>query len=134
MKIDQALKSELNSLSKEVFGSSSRWEKLVKKGYAEVETQEVTELVPGATDEESTTRQVQVPVMHNGMKKMVKKFHTVESVKALMLEKKQRIEEIKASIQKQIEEVRAKKEEEEKTKLEEQKMKQIAEDLAGSAV
>jgi hypothetical protein len=110
------LTRELDALSKDVFGSSSRWKKLVERGYVEPLTEERTEYVPGktkedGTEEEGTTRQVQVPVKrHDGASLMVQKRHSVESIHVYMLGRKAKLDEIRAMIKKQQDEARAKQE------------------------
>lgn len=101
MEINRLTRVTLNNLSKEVFGTSSRWEKLVSKGFNELVTEEVTETVPGEKGpdgvvSEPTTRQVRVPVLRGGSQQFVRKVHTVESVMELMQEQKKQLEFIKA--------------------------------------
>lgn len=125
--VDYQTRQELNALSKEVFGSSSRWQKLVNNGVAKLVTEEVTELVPGETDDApSTERKVQIPVKLNGMLHSVVQHHTVESVRELMVELKQKRDEYLAARKKAQEEEQAKKQAEALAK-------QVHEDLAGSA-
>ena len=67
--INRELKEQLKSLSMELFGSSSRWVKLLENGSLQLVTEEVTEYVPSEKDgEDGTTRQVKVPMLHEGMK------------------------------------------------------------------
>lgn len=112
--IGRAEREELNALSKEVFGASSRWQKLVNNGYGKLLTEEVTELVPGKTDEEeSTERKTQVPLRRaDGAMQSVQEYHTVESVKAFMLERKAQIDAFRAQLKKMQEEQQAKKDKE----------------------
>jgi len=44
--MDRQTREELNSLSKEAFGSSSRWQKLVNNGFAEPHEREREVMVP----------------------------------------------------------------------------------------
>lgn len=106
-------KAELSALSKDVYGASSRWQKLINKGYDRLITEETTEYVPNAEDEskEGTTRKVQVPVLRkDGAKQSVRTYHTVDSIKAEMIERKAKLDEIRAIIKKQQDDARAKKE------------------------
>ena len=121
-------REELNALSKEVFGSSSRWQKLVEKGYAELVTEDKEEAVPPAKEGDApTTRTIKVPVLTSfGAKQSTTKYHTAESVMALMLDYKQKIDEIRAKIKEHQEAAQKAKEEALKTR-------QAVEDSAGSA-
>ena len=126
--VNRELKQELNELSKEVFGSSSRWHKLVTQGYAELLTEEVTEFVPGEKEgDEGTTRKVSVPKLHKGIKQSVTRFHTVESVHELMKARKAMLDQIRAEMKKAQEEKEAKAKQAELTK-------NVHEELSGSAV
>lgn len=115
---DRKTRLELDALSKDVFGVSSRWQKLVNKGYKEQVTEEVTETVPAEKEGEApTTRQVQVPVKTAfGAFQYVIKRHTVESVAVYLAEQKVQLDNIRAMITKQNEEAKAKKLAEEETK------------------
>lgn len=119
MNLTRNERKELDALSKEVFGSSSRWQKLCTHGYDEIVTEKVTETVP-ATEEgkEPTTNTVDKPVqVGNNAYKAVTKFHTVESVKEYMLEQKKRLDSIREMIKKQQEEEKARKEAEHRAQL-----------------
>lgn len=122
-------KDYLKGLSKEVFGASSRWQKLVERGYGELVTEETTEYVPNEKDPEAegTTRKVQVPVLYKGMKHSVITRHTVESIRTYMLERKVRLDEIRAMIAKQRADAQAKKEREEE-------QQRILSEASGSAL
>jgi hypothetical protein len=113
--LTRAEREELNALSKEVFGASSRWQKLVTNGYSELVTQQVIEEVPAEkAGDAPTTREVTAPLLRaDGARQSVTKYHTVESIRAYMVERKAKIEEIRAAIKKQQEEARAKKAQEE---------------------
>ena len=106
---------ELDALSKEVFGATSRWKTLITKGYVEQVMEEVQEYVPGETKEDGTTgegftRMVQVPVKRkDGANLSVHKYHDVTSVRAFLLDCKARLDKIKAEIQRMQEEAKAKK-------------------------
>lgn len=78
MNLTQQEKQELNTLSKKVFGTTSKWEKLVNKGDPEPHTRQ---------------REVMLPDGRGGLKtkvftdtKYVLKHYTVEEVKKLMLD------------------------------------------------
>lgn len=127
--LSRAERDELNALSKDVFGASSRWQKLVNKGYAELKTTEVTELVPGKTDEEEATeRKVMVPLKTDfGAHQSTHLHHTVESVRAFMVERKKQLDEIRAEIKRRQDEARAQREKE-------QLVQKVHTELQGSAV
>src|SRR5579859_7420625 len=112
MQVSRQVKEELNALSKEVFGSTSRWQKLINNGHPELITEEVTEFVPGPTDDDpGMERKVQVPVKNpNGTYRSTLKRYTVESVREYMLERKKQLDEIKARIKQHQEEQKAKQE------------------------
>lgn len=93
MNIDRETKEQLNALSKEVFGTASRWVKLVEKGYQKLVTEDVEETVPADENGEGGgVNVVQKPVLvANGAQQYVTERHTVASVQALMQKlKKQR--------------------------------------------
>jgi hypothetical protein len=116
---------ELNALSKEVFGSSSRWQKLIDKGYSDVVTEEKTETVPPEKEgDEPTTKTVEVPVtIGKNAYRLNKKYYTVESVKQFMLENKANLDKIKEEIKKQQDVQRES----------ELRTKQLHEEISGSA-
>jgi hypothetical protein len=128
MEIARSIRQELNALSKDVLGTSSRWQKLVNKGYTELVTEEVEETVPAEKEgEQPTTKRVQAPVLSpTGARQYVVKYHTVESVQQLLLEQKAQLDNIRAMIKKQNEEVKAKQEAEATAK-------QLHQELSGSA-
>lgn len=103
-------KASFCALSKELFGATSRWIKLIEFGRMEQVTEEVTEFVPGEKEEdEGTTRQVQVPVKHKGVN--LNRIHrfTVDEVEHYMSNLKVQLEAIKTAMERQKEEqVRAK--------------------------
>lgn len=122
-------RDELNALSKEVFGSTSRWQKLINSGYPKLLTEKVTELVP-ATEEgkEDTTREVDVPVKRaNGTYQSVLTRYTVDGIREYMLERKKQLDLIRAEIKKRQEEAKVK-QEQEKLAL------KVHEELQGSAL
>jgi hypothetical protein len=129
MNLTRNEREELNALSKEVFGATSRWQKLSNKGYSELLSEEVTELVPGEKEEdEGTTKQTRVPIKRaDGGFQSVTKHHTVESVKEYMLQRKEQLNLIRAELKRQQDEAKAKKEKQEL-------MKKVGEELAGSAL
>ncbi|CAM6004863.1 unnamed protein product [Sphagnum balticum] len=122
-------RSELNALSKEVFGASSRWQKLVNNGYPKMYTEKVTEYVPGEKEgDEGKTQEKEVPLKNpNGTYMFYVTRHTVETVKEYMLQRKEQLDMIKAAIKKQQDEAKAKKEQE-------QLALKVNEELQGSAL
>lgn len=135
MEISKNVRKELDALSKEVFGTSSRWQKLVNKGYDELVTEEVTETTPAEKEgDEPTKKQVQVPVLTaSGAKQYVRKHHTVESVKEFLGVQKIQLDLVRKQIAQLQEEAKAKQEEEKAKKEAEDRAKQIHQQLSGSA-
>jgi hypothetical protein len=113
--IDRKTRDELSALSKEVFGASSRWQKLMNDGVQELLTEEVTELVPGEKEgDEPTERKVWVPVKRSdGALQYSIKRYTLEEVHAYMLDLKKKFEEFQEQVRKIQEEAKKKKEQEE---------------------
>lgn len=109
-------REQLDALSKEVFGASSRWQSLVTKGYSELVTEEVEEYVPEATDKDGKVtpgfnRKVRVPVKRkDGALQSTKKYHDIKSVTIYMLDRKAQLDKIKAEVKRMQDEARAKKE------------------------
>jgi hypothetical protein len=122
------LRKELQALSKEVLGSSSRWQKMLERGTQELLTEDVTEYVPGKTDEdEGTTRVVKLPVKRkDGALQYVIKHYTPESLKAMLLDLKEKRDNMIIQINKMNAEQKA------KQALEAQ-MKKVQETIGGSA-
>ena len=141
MEITKVERKELDILSKDVFGSSSRWQKLIGKGYDDPVTEEIEETVPSEKEgEEPTKRTVRVTVKANGSDKSVKyvrKYHTIETVLAFMVEQKKQLDVLRAAMAKQKAEFLAKMEAEkaaEKAKKDaEEVAKQVHTSLSGSA-
>lgn len=120
---------ELDALSKEVFGASSRWQKLVTKGYEEAVMEDKEETLPvDEKGEGGGTKTVKVPVQatKNGGVKYVRKYHTEDSVRGYMLHQKKMFEEIRAQIKKHQEDVKAQ-------RAEEARIKQLNDENSGSA-
>lgn len=107
--MDYKTKQELNALSKEVFGVSSRWEKLVTKGYTELVTEEVEETIPAEKEgDEPTVSKVSKPLLtKSGGVQSVTKRHTTASVKELMLKLKEGRDAYLAKVKKIQEEQKA---------------------------
>jgi hypothetical protein len=101
----KAERKEIDLLSKHVFGSASRWQKLVGKGYNELVSEEVEETVPPEKEgDEPTTQKVRKPVLKNDTLQYVKKFHTVDSVLEYMVEEKKKLDVLREEIIKKREE------------------------------
>lgn len=107
--LTRAQREELKALSLEVFGSSSKYSKLLNEGHSELVTEEIDEIVPGENGAPDTVKQVKVPVKRaDGALQYVIKRYTYESVKELMLELKKKKEEFEAMVKKMNEEQAAK--------------------------
>jgi hypothetical protein len=128
MDISRELREELKSLSKEVFGVSSKWQKLME--YDHVLTHKVKETVPGENGEPDTEREVEVPLYAPGttkVKQSVRKYRTPEEVLELLKGFKAKRDEFIAQMKAQQEAAKAK-------AAEEAQAKKVQEELAGSAL
>lgn len=128
MDITYQERKELDAISKEIFGSSSRWKKFLDKGMPELVTHKVTrtETVNGT----ETTKEVEEPLLVPGTTKVrqyTQKYFTLETLTAWMKDLKQKRDEFIAKMKKEEEERKAK--EEEKKRLE-----AAQEELGGSAL
>jgi hypothetical protein len=120
MNLPTKVREELEELSKEVFGASSRYQKLLRDGLPEPVTEDVTEYVPAEGDKPEETKTVKVPVYYANVKKgkqtqipLIRVRHfDVDSVKTYMLELKAQLDEVKAKIKAVQEEQKKKREEE----------------------
>lgn len=126
--LSRAQREELKELSKEVFGASSRYAKLMSTGYHEMVTEEISEIVPGEDGKPDTERMVKVPVKTaSGALQYVQKYHTADSVMAYMIQCKVILDKFKADMaKKQADEAAA--------KAQEEANKKTHEELSGSAV
>lgn len=104
MDIPREQREQLNALSKELMGTSSRWQKLLTRGYLETLTEEKEEEVPGENGAAPTKTTIKVPKLRNGMEVRETRFHTVESILALMTDMKQKRDEMHAAMKKAQEE------------------------------
>lgn len=121
-------RDQMKALSLEIFGKSSRYQKMFQ--YDEVLTRKVKETVPGENGAPDTEREVEVPVMvgpGKGSKQSRRKYRTVEQVIQVLVEFKAKRDEFIAQMKKQQEEAAAKKE----ADLQAQKLQQ---ELGGSAL
>jgi hypothetical protein len=75
--MDRKTREELNDLSKRVWGSSSRWKKLVEKGFIEFFERDREVMVPGATG-------VKKKVFTD--RKGVPRRYTIEEVRKVMMD------------------------------------------------
>ncbi len=74
--MDRKAREELNEMSKKVFGTTSKWQKLVNKGVAEPYQREREVMVPGANG--NLLKKTFTDTKH------VKKRYSVEEVRKLM--------------------------------------------------
>jgi hypothetical protein len=128
MNISRKEREELDLLSKEVFGTTTRWKKLCDSGYEEALTEEKQETMP--TDENGVvgeTKTIRVPVRatKNGGVKYVTKYHTPATVKEYMLQQKKQFSEIREKIQKYQDDMK-------KKQAEEAIAKKVNDEAAGS--
>lgn len=85
MFLEREEREELNNLSRQVFGSASRWQKYIKGVYIG-QTKQVEEEVPGENGAEPTKQTKNVPLLGPDRKQVkVIKRYTVEEVRNLML-------------------------------------------------
>lgn len=125
--LTRAQREELKALSKEVFGVSSKYQKLMD-GVRETVTKEVEEEVPGEDGAEPTKRTVKVAVLdEQGIKKTVIKRYSFEEVRDLLLGFKTKLEAFRAEQMKAQEEAAAK-------KAQEELQSEVHKKLSGSAV
>jgi hypothetical protein len=110
------IKEELDKLSKEVFGSSSKWKKMVEDGVIEPVLEDTKRLIPDPeTDGDYKTETIKTQVSHFGanggeLSKFEVKRYTVDSIKAHMLDIKARFEAFRENVKKLQEEQKAKEE------------------------
>ena len=130
----KAIRKELDALSKEVYGTTSRWQKLINQGYKELVTEEKEETIPPEKEgDEPTTRTVKVPVLKNGSQQYVVKRYDESNIKEHLLEQKKHLDNLREQLKKlQEEQARLRKEEEEK-RLAEEQAKALHQQIAGSA-
>lgn len=130
MNITKQMRQELGVLSKDVFGSSSRWEKLVDRGYTDAVTQEVDEVVPAEKEgDEPTTKKTRqlVSATKNGGTLYRLYFHDVDSIKTYMLERKVQLDNIREMMRKSQEEAKQK-------AVDAEEAKKLQDKVGGSAI
>lgn len=120
-------REQMKALSQEIFGASSKWQKLYK--YDEVLTQTVTETVPGVDGAPDTTKEVKLPVFVEGtkVKQISRKYRTTQEVLELLLSFKEKRDAYIANMKKLQAEALAKRQADEAAK-------KLQADLAGSAL
>lgn len=120
-------RDQMKALSLEIFGASSKWQKLYK--YDAALTLTKTETIPGVDGAEDTTKEVEVPLYVEGtkVKQFERKYRTTQEVLDLLLSFKAKRDEYLANMKKlQAEALAKRKADEERKKLEQE--------LAGSAL
>jgi hypothetical protein len=123
----ESWREAMKALSKEIFGSESRYKKLFE--YDHVLTQKVKETVPGENGQPDTEREVEVPIYAKGtknVKQSVRKYRSVEEVFQLLLDFKAKRDAFIAQMKQQQEEAKAKAEQD-------AKLRKVQDELAGSA-
>jgi hypothetical protein len=114
--------NELNALSKETMGSSSKWRKMIELGVPELVQEDTVKLT--MVDGKEVKETVKTPVLYkDSIHAHTLKRYTVESVREFMLTVKDRQEQVRALI-KRIEE----------QKKAAEATKQAVADQSGSAV
>jgi hypothetical protein len=110
MELSKRQRDEMNQLSKDVFGASSRWQKLVGKGYQKLITEKKKEMVPAEKEGEAPTEQeIDVAVKRaDGALQYTNERYTTESIREYMVERKKQLDFIRAEIKRQQDELKAK--------------------------
>jgi len=98
MYIDREEREELKRLSKEVFGKSGAYQKLLN-GIPELVTQLKVEEIPGENGNPGTLKETKAPVLLNGNFQFKQRYYTLEEIKTLMLDLKKQQDERKAKIE-----------------------------------
>lgn len=105
MFLPRAQREELNALSKEVFGVSSKWQKFLDKGTTELKTRKTIEIVPGVDGAPDTEKEVVIPdLAPNGTKQFYQKYYTLDQVRQLMVDSKTQMDNYRAAMKKQQDE------------------------------
>lgn len=124
--VSREVREQMKLLSSEIFGASSKWQRLYK--YDETVTTMVTETVPGENGAPDTTREVKVPVyVGEKVKQFKRQYRTTEEVLALLLDFKTKRDEYLANMKKMQEEALER-------RLAAEAAKKIQESLGGSAL
>lgn len=121
----RAVREVMKQLSMEVFGKSSRYQKLFE--YDQVKTHKIKETVPGENGEPDTEVEKEVPLLFNGSKQSTRKYRSVEEVLQLMIDFKAKRDAFMAQMEQQKAEAKAKQEAEAQAK-------KVQEELGGSAL
>lgn len=96
--------NKLRELSKEIFGRSSRWRKILDEGVPTVLTRQVVNDNPEGTEDTYT----EVPVMENGLEVRYIKRYTLDSLLEYLSDIKTKRDEIMAKIKEMQAEANAK--------------------------
>jgi len=120
-------RDQMKALSMEIFGASSKWQKLYK--FDETLTEMVTETIPGVDGAEDTTKEVKVPLYVPGtkVKQIKRQYRSTQEVLELLLMFKAKRDEYIANMKKMQQEALAK-------RLADEKAKKLQEELGGSAL
>lgn len=130
MNITRKEREEMKALSKEVFGSTSRWKTILDKGLKELTTRTVVETVPGEDGVEDTTKESKQPILYgnNNVRQFhMRYFQDLDELKLFMLDIKTKRDAFYEQLRKMQEEEQAKKEKEEL-------IQKVQEENAGSAL
>jgi hypothetical protein len=99
MFVERKIREELNALSKEVFGVSSKWMSLLEHGEVVPVTETITETIPGENGQPDRTETAQVPKLNKGgSRDYTVKRYTVDEVKEKLLALKKNRDELIAKI------------------------------------
>lgn len=129
MNLTKNQRNLLNQLSKDVFGSSSRWQKFIEKGVKQVVTEEKEETIPAEEGKEATTRKISVPKLNDKGQTVTHIIHhTPESILEIMMEFKKQ----KDAWVKQMEEIQATNKKLQEERAEENRILEEAKKAQGS--
>lgn len=101
-------RQELNALSKEVFGATSKWLKYINQGHPVKATTTVKESVPQDDGTEKLVEKQVAKLLPHGAEYRIMKYYTISEVKAMMLDLKEKITAFKEMLKQQEVERQAK--------------------------
>jgi hypothetical protein len=108
---DRETVTELNALSKEIFGSSSKWRKMVDKGVPHLIEEDIKKM--SLEDGKEVTEMVKTPILYTGpsgeaeFHQYYLKRYSIPEVKEFLLTAKDRQDQVRAMIKRIEEQQRA---------------------------
>jgi hypothetical protein len=134
MYLSKEEREELSNLSKEVFGTRSRWQKMVERGSSELLTRKTIKEVANEAGDITHQETEEAILTTSGRQQFITKHHTIDSVREYMVSLKKQRDEIIAMINKQNEESKAKAEAEKAKAEQEQALMNVNSQGGGSAL